>query len=188
MVCTAQSGLSLISYAEDKLIDLADKIKNRASTIESDADLLNFVNNAPIPVYALVRNAVAMGMEEPVIDDLKLTLAYAYSYHIFSDLYRNVQNIMIKAEEAKSTASGDDIERSAALSANPMGSTPKCNLKAFVVIDSQIISLRDRLEEIKRNSKSSYQNLLVETTLLNENIKRMNENQQTKSSIHLASD
>tara|TARA_B110000196_G_scaffold320320_1_gene341920 strand:- start:5716 stop:7170 length:1455 start_codon:yes stop_codon:yes gene_type:complete len=188
LVCTAQSGLSLISYSEDKLNDLADKIKDRTSTIASDASLLNFVNNAPLPVYSLVRNAVAKGMEVPVIDDLKVTLAYAYSYHIFTDLYRNVENIMIKAEEAKSTASGDDAERAAALAANPTGSTPKCNLKAFVVIDSQIVALRDRLKEIKSNSKKSYQNLLYETTLLNENIQRMNDSQKIKRAIHLASD
>ena len=124
--CRLNEDANLAGIIELHLSNLATALADSDSSIEDYDNLENFLRTAPLPVYSIMQFAVNAGVQDYVIGELKILLAYSYSYQIFDDLYTNTSNMLRELTYALSTNAYDAEE------AGESGvAAPRCNLRPY---------------------------------------------------------
>lgn len=171
--CTASSSDGLIEYVDEMLNDIADELEDPDGDLTADPALLRFANNSPVPVLPLLEMGIGNGKRNQIIDSLRLTVAYSYSYYIIRDLHRNIELMLHKAEGAIAAKSVDETEFTNETAASPTEPTPECNLKPFIGVNDQLVKIKDRAKDISSQAATYYQAMLQQTMLLNSTIDRI---------------
>lgn len=177
--CSASSSQSLIDFSEEKLSDLISILNDPEADMSDETSLLKFINNSPLPVRPLMEIAISNGVEQQVKDDLKYTLAYAYSYKVVNDLYRNTMTAIARSESARgaNTVSDDEIEE--AEEDDSTGIKATCNLKPFAMVDLQIDELKSRLTLLRQNISHVYMAHLQQVNATAKVIERVSNTNKT---------
>ena len=146
--CRLNEDANLVGIIELHLDNLATALTDSESSIEDYDNLEDFLTTAPLPVYSIMQFAVNAGVQDYVIEELKVLLAYSYSYQIFDDLYSNTSSMLRELSYALSTNAYDSDE------ADDSGvDSPRCNLRPYthVIANYNLFgnSLKDQHAAVK---------------------------------------
>jgi conjugative transfer pilus assembly protein TraH len=145
---------NLVDYSRTRLTQLSDLLKDPNQALLSGTPLSNWANNAPMSVVAAMKLANDAGIEAEVITEMSETLAYAYAFRIFDDMYRNTLFMFTTINDKLSSATSDSVEEAVnTASGTP---APKCDLSAYVVTITNLAQLRDKIASKHSSIKESY--------------------------------
>jgi len=153
--CTQNNGsTNLIDYSRNQLTALANALKDPTVALSPTSPLSRWADNAPMSVKAAMKLANDAGITDQVISEMSETLAYAYAFRIFDDMYRNTLFMFSTINDKLSSATSDPIQEAT----NTVGGspTPKCNLNAYVVTIKNLSNLRDEIATRHSAIKESY--------------------------------
>lgn len=94
--CATSSFTSVISVVDNNMQAVAAGMTGGAGLTSQQ---IAFVNQAPLPMFSVLRDAVMEGRQNDVIALLDETLAVGYTYRILSDFYLMNQQVVNKANE-----------------------------------------------------------------------------------------
>lgn len=106
--CSSAGASRVADVVEDRLSSIATKMAPGGSALSSDD--IAFINSAPFPLYALLRDAVASRTVAETIESIRDPLANAYAYRMLDDLHRMSRLVLSKANEISTSqrfGSGD---------------------------------------------------------------------------------
>jgi len=109
------------------------------------ADDIAFVQNSPLPVYAVLRDAVVAGTTEETLRTLREPLAVAYGHKILDDFLRASTSVLRKAKEVALN-----------VSVGPGAPTGRCNTNALKEATNPIQSLSARAEDYRNRLHQNY--------------------------------
>ena len=144
--CTQISDASrdLRQFILDKMVGIADKIKNKGTLTSSEEDFLAASPLSPLPI---LKTAVGTNMEETIIANLAELTARAFALQLLSDLYTRADSIAWKAREV--------LEKDAVPSSGQPSTT--CAAEIFADhVDHNIAIMIKRIRRLKASAKSSY--------------------------------
>lgn len=102
--CVPSGSTRVVDVIENRLTAIAGHITaNTPLTVEERA----FIDNSPIPIYNLLRDAAIAGTTGNTITMIREPLAAAYAHRILDDLLKASQLVLEKAREVERDASGD---------------------------------------------------------------------------------
>lgn len=93
--CYNDNVTSVIQHIDNMLTSISTKMANKQALT---ADEIAFIENSPIPVYSILRKAIAMDNVVMTITLITDVVATAYTAKIFDDLYRNTDYMFRKVE------------------------------------------------------------------------------------------
>ncbi len=102
--CRPSGEARVLDVIEARLTGIASRI---ASATALTADAVAFIENASLPVYALIRDAVIAGTVPQTIQVVREPLAVAYAYRILDDLLKASDLVIQKAAEVERDAKVD---------------------------------------------------------------------------------
>jgi conjugative transfer pilus assembly protein TraH len=153
--CTQNSGsTNLIEYSRTQLTALSDALKDPTVALSPTSPLARWANNAPMSVIAAMKFANDAGITDEIISEMSETLAYAYAFRIFDDMYRNTLFMFSTINDKLASATSDPIQEAT----NTVGGspTPKCSLNAYVVTIKNLANLREEIASRHSAIKESY--------------------------------
>lgn len=153
--CTQNAGpTNLIDYSQTQLIALSNALKDPTVSLLPTSTLSRWADNAPMSVKAAMKLANDAGITDQVIAEMSETLAYAYAFRIFDDMYRNTLFMFSTINDKLASATSDPIQEAT----NTVGGSPapKCNLNAYVVTIKNLSNLRDEIATRHSAIKESY--------------------------------
>lgn len=153
-------SVNLVDYSEEKLNELATALADPSAPIAPTSALYRWANNAPMSVMAAMKLSNDAGITGEVIGEMSETLAYAYAFRIFDDMYRNSFYMFSTLNDKLSNATSDAVEE--ASSTAPGVAAPQCNLKAYMVTINELNQLQDEIWEVHKQVKESYQRQLAQ--------------------------
>ena len=108
--CTPSGMTGVTLIVTNRLMGIRDKMRGGVAL---DADERAFIESAPLPVYALLRDAIAAGTVDQTIAVLTEPVSLAFAHRILDDLYKATGNAMMQAAEVNRdrTASTTSPER-----------------------------------------------------------------------------
>ena len=111
---------------------------------------LAFINESPIPVYALLRDGVVNGTSAQTVQMLSEPLALAYAHRILDDLYKATQTVVSNATEVSSDAS------------TSTGSTHRCEVAFLRGGLNHIAGMMEGAKKYRAMAQVNYQKRLQE--------------------------
>ena len=149
--CRLNEEGNLVGIIELHLTNLADSLTSSERSIEDYDTLEDFLRTAPLPVYSIMQFAVNAGVQDYVIDELKILLAYSYSYQMFDDLYTNTSAMLRELSYALSANAYDSEE------AEDSGiDSPRCNLRPYTHVIANYNVFGSTLKEQHAAVKEQY--------------------------------
>lgn len=153
--CSQPAGsVNLVDYSRNNLKALSDALKDPNNPLAPTSALAKWANNAPMSVKSAMKLANDAGITDQVIDEMAETLAYAYAYRIFDDMYRNTLFMFSTINDKLSSATSDPVQEAANTAAG--APAPRCNLDAYVVTIKNLTELRDQIAKRHASVKESY--------------------------------
>lgn len=99
----ANAGMTkVVDVIEGKLTELATSM-DPAGTAKPTPEMVAFVNGAPIPILAALRDAVRAGNVDDVIAQMREPLTAAYAAKILNDLHTTTRLVLGKALDVRRT-------------------------------------------------------------------------------------
>lgn len=153
--CTQNTGTTnLIDYSRTQLTALANALRDPTVALNPTSPLARWADNAPMSVRAAMKLANDAGITDQVISEMSETLAYAYAFRIFDDMYRNTLFMFSTINDKLASATADPVQEATnTVSGSP---TPKCNLNAYVVTIKNLSNLRDEIAKKHSGIKEGY--------------------------------
>lgn len=102
--CTNAGMTAVASIVEDRLDSISSKLSAAGGMLSADDTA--FIEAAPIPLLAALRDAVMRGNVDETIGALRDPLATAYAFRILDDLHKAARLVLVKADEVGRTAAG----------------------------------------------------------------------------------
>jgi len=146
-LCSESDTTSLTEIVEDNLVSISDKMVAKLAFTTTETA---FINNSPIPVYSILRKAVAQQNVPMTISMMTDVVAAAYAYRIFDDLYRNTDYMFDKVESISTTPGVD-----------PSGTT-KCNTAVFADSLAEFSRLHEEVRTLRAGVRDSYRQSVQE--------------------------
>jgi conjugative transfer pilus assembly protein TraH len=140
--CRASGESRVVDVIEDRLRGIADRM--RAGTALT-ADDVAFVQNSPLPVYAVLRDAVIAGTTDETLRTLREPLAVAYGHKILDDFLRSSTAVLRKAKEVAVHVSVD-----------PSAPGARCNTDSLKRVNGDIQQLSTRAEDYRNRLHHNY--------------------------------
>lgn len=140
--CSADNAVSVIDIVSDRLTSIAAKMENKDPLSSEE---IAFIENSPVPIYSILRKAIATKNVPMTTAVMTEVVATAYAYRIFDDLYRNT-HYMFRKVGAISTMPGVD----GASTGN------RCNLKVYAKALGEFGRLFESVREVRREVSASY--------------------------------
>jgi conjugative transfer pilus assembly protein TraH len=140
--CRAAGETRVVDVIENQLRGIADRM--RAGTALT-ADDVAFVQNSPLPAYAVLRDGVVEGTIEEKLRMLREPLAVAYGHKILDDFLRATAAVLRKAKEIAVHVSVDSAAAGA-----------RCNTDALDKANENIQQLSARAEEYRNRLHQNY--------------------------------
>ncbi|GHG07123.1 conjugal transfer protein TraH [Thalassotalea marina] len=153
--CTQPAGsVNLVDYSRNQLTALAAALRDPANPLLPTSPLARWADNAPMSVKSAMKLANDAGITQQVIEEMSETLAYAYAFRIFDDMYRNTLFMFSTINDKLSSATADPVQEATnTISGSP---APRCNLSAYVVTIQNLSGLRDEIASRHSAIKESY--------------------------------
>lgn len=102
--CRASGESRVVDIIDARLTGIADRIRGASALTAED---IAFIQNSPLPVYALIRDAAIAGTVNESIAMVREPLAIAYAQKILDDLIRSTRTLMVKAREIEQNSRAD---------------------------------------------------------------------------------
>jgi len=132
--CRASGEARVADIIDAQLRGIADRMRGGTALT---ADDVAFIQNAPLPVYAVLRDAVMAGTVDETLQTLREPLAVAYGFKILDDFLRSSSAVLRKAKEVVVNVSVD-------------GSTAqRCNTEVLNKANDGIQHLAGQAEEYR---------------------------------------
>ncbi len=93
--CYQDNVRGTFQIVNDELVAIANVIRTRGTLT---AGQITFINNSPVPVYTILKKAIAENNEAMTIASVSNLVASAYTFRIFDDLYRGTDYLFGKAD------------------------------------------------------------------------------------------
>lgn len=103
-VCTRSNGQAIYTRVTLKLSSIRDKIKGKQNLSTDEQD---FINATGMPVYQMIKAAIARGTDPEMVAELGDLTGVGYSYMIMRDLYRNTDAAFQMANAQLDTTNSD---------------------------------------------------------------------------------
>jgi len=146
-VCVANTGTDLYGWVSNQLVSIADKIRDGAPAYTADEEA--FIESSPLPVFTILKTAVATGNRNAAIASIRDPLATAYAYKAIDDLYINVGYMIDKA-----------IESSEKGGVSPGGDIDYCQPKILEAAIAKVRKWKPLIFEMRKETKSYYDSKL----------------------------
>lgn len=130
--CSPAGESAIQQVVENTLDGIITKIKTGGNLT---AEQIAFINRAPLPIFVAIRDGIASGTEDAVVEQYIRPLSMHFAYTVLNDLFK-----------ASSTAVSAAVEAARDLNADPAADARKCNA-SFV---SEAIT---HVSEIKANAR-----------------------------------
>jgi conjugative transfer pilus assembly protein TraH len=140
--CRASGESRVVDVIETRLRGIADRMRGGTALT---ADDISFVQNSPIPIYALLRDSVIAGNTEEMLRTVREPLAVSYGHKILDDFLRSSTAVLRKAKEIAVTVSVD-----------PAGAAGRCNTEALKSANDTIQQLSTRAEDYRNRLHQNY--------------------------------
>jgi len=142
-------GTCIVDNADSIRVIVGDMLTDISVNMESKAPLtaiqITFIENSPIPIYSILRKAIAQQNVQMTVAVMTDVVATAYSYKIFDDLYRNT-NYLFRKMDAIATMPGVD--------GAAVGN--QCNVRVFEKAISEFGRLQESVREVRAGVSRSY--------------------------------
>lgn len=148
----------VLDIIQDNMLSIANKISTRTAFTPDD---LTFMNTSPLPVYAIMRDAVVNGTVQQDISSSSQLLAYAYANSMFEELHRNTITLLRKTKRV--------------LQASSAAGPAKCNKDVFIAMHKPLENMEMRARKASRDMRAGYVNRLEEIAALSEYVDRRRE-------------
>jgi conjugative transfer pilus assembly protein TraH len=140
--CRSSGESRVIDMIETRLRGIADRMRGGTALT---ADDVAFVQNSPIPIYAMIRDAVIAGNVEETIMTVREPLAVSYGHKILDDFLRSARAVLRKAKEIAVTVSVD-----------PSNAGARCNPSGLEKANVTIQQLANRAEDYRNRMHQNY--------------------------------
>ncbi len=140
--CVHDNATSIQEIVRNNLLGIAAALENKVAL---DVDQVTFIDNSPVPVFVILRKAIAQGNVDATVNVMTDVVAAAYTYRVFDDLYRNTDYLFRKIHNI-STMPGT----SAAATTN------RCDVKVFQKGITEFGRLHDSIREVRSRVAQSY--------------------------------
>lgn len=146
-LCTDSDTTSLTDIVADNLTGISGKMIAKAPLSAAEEA---FINNSPIPVYSILRKAVAQQNVPMTVSMMTDVVAAAYAYRIFDDLYRNTDYMFDKVDSISSSPGVD------------AGGTTKCDTSVFADSLAEFARLHEVVRGLRGGVRDSYRQSVQE--------------------------
>ncbi len=140
--CVDDNAESIQVIVGDMLTDIANNMEAKAPLT---APQTTFIENSPIPVYSILRKAIAQQNTPMTIAVMTDVVATAYAYKIFDDLYRNTNYLFQKI---------DAIAKMPGVDGAAVGN--QCNVRGFQKGITEFGRLQESIRDVRQGVSRSY--------------------------------
>jgi conjugative transfer pilus assembly protein TraH len=99
--CYRDSTRGVRDIVKTNLTAVAGAMMARTALTSAEID---FIQNSPVPIYSILRKAVAQDNVDMTIEMMTDVVAAAYTFRVFDDLYRNADYLFRKVETISAPA------------------------------------------------------------------------------------
>lgn len=140
--CIDDNAQSIQEIVETMLTDIGNNMETKQPLTAAQ---ITFIENSPIPIYSILRKAIAQQNVQMTVAVMTDVVATAYAYKIFDDLYRNT-NYLFRKIEAIANMPGVD---GAALG-------NRCDISVFEKGLTEFGRLQESVRDVRAGVSRSY--------------------------------
>lgn len=140
--CIDDNAQSIQDIVRDNLTGIATSIQNRTALTGPQQ---TFINNSPVPVWSILRKAVAQRNVDHTVMIMTDVVATAYTYQVFDDLYRNTDYLFRKVHNI-ATQPGTD----------PAAVSNRCDVSVYDKGIEEFGRLHNSIREVRADVANAY--------------------------------
>jgi len=138
--CEKDQTGGLQSIVETTLTSMAAKMKSSPDAALTATEK-SLVDNAPVPVYLMLRDAIMAQNETFTIEVLREVISYAYAWYMVNNMYQYAEQLFKDAER---------------IIKSPTATGVNCDKTAYSSVMESYQSLKVTLKDLRKQARESY--------------------------------
>lgn len=142
--CYQDNVQGVTQIVDTQLNGIANAILTRGNLTAAQ---ITFINNSPVPIYSILKKAIAEDNVAMTISSMTNVVASAYTFRILDDLYRGTDYLFAKADS---------------LSSPPGSSGGECDPTLYLPAKTKFERMHDDLWKYRVEARKSYLSMIDE--------------------------